>query len=363
MNRRQSGSKGRARAVGAVAGVALIAGALAVAGPSAYGSGATNRLCAEGVCTTTALTSSVNPVVVGQPVTYTAEVKPPLRGSGQPTGTVSFTDGGVTIAGCSARPLESTGFATCTETPASAGQHAIAATYSGDKTFKTSSGTLPTETAIAAGPTAIVTSPANGQTYVYDEVVTTSFRCVDGAGGPGIASCVDGDGRPAPSGTLDTSSVGYHSYSVTALSSDGQRSVSTIDYRVIPPSNRFKVSRLSSRHGVVSFNITVPGAGQIDVFESAWDKNKAVASSVVLQPAPHRFVFARRHLIAKRAGTGRISVTPNKMGERLLKKYHLVRIRLFVTYQPNGGSPSTVWDIGYRLRKYLRHAAARCSDC
>jgi hypothetical protein len=77
------------------------------------------------VTTTTALASSVNPARTGQAVTYTATVKPAPGG-----GTVSFTDNGTAIAGCSAAQVTGT-TATCTTTPGAAGGHNIVASFSG----------------------------------------------------------------------------------------------------------------------------------------------------------------------------------------------------------------------------------------
>jgi hypothetical protein len=62
--------------------------------------------------TTTTLTSSANPSVTAQAVTYTATVKSMPDG-----GTVAFSDGGTPIAGCGAQQVDtSTGTATCQET-------------------------------------------------------------------------------------------------------------------------------------------------------------------------------------------------------------------------------------------------------
>jgi hypothetical protein len=75
--------------------------------------------------TKTVLTSSVNPSVQGQMVTYTATVSP--AGSG----TVTFNDGGTPLAGCAARSLNSSGQATCQVSYTTTGSHAITAVYSG----------------------------------------------------------------------------------------------------------------------------------------------------------------------------------------------------------------------------------------
>jgi hypothetical protein len=87
--------------------------------------------------TTTTLTSSANPSIIGGQVTYTATVSPVPDG-----GTVAFTDGGTTITGCGTVAVSSTGKATCQVTYNAVGTHTIAAAYSGDTAFGASSDTL-----------------------------------------------------------------------------------------------------------------------------------------------------------------------------------------------------------------------------
>lgn len=78
--------------------------------------------------TTTTVTSSANPSIVGASVTYTATVSPVPNG-----GTTSFTDNASPIAGCQLLPVNTiTGTATCTVTYTSVGSHSIVATYSGN---------------------------------------------------------------------------------------------------------------------------------------------------------------------------------------------------------------------------------------
>src|SRR5262249_37685415 len=85
--------------------------------------------------TTTAVTSSLNPAINGQSVTLTATISVTSPGSGTPTGTVDFLDGGVTIA--AGRPV-SGGTASYTTSSLSIGGHTITAVYSGDTKFLTS---------------------------------------------------------------------------------------------------------------------------------------------------------------------------------------------------------------------------------
>ncbi len=96
--------------------------------------------------TTTVLASSLNPSFTSAPdaaVTLTAAV----TSSSTPvtSGTVAFTDGGTTIAGCGAVTPNGSGRATCTATFTTEGIHPLEARYGGTSGFATSDGTLSQE--------------------------------------------------------------------------------------------------------------------------------------------------------------------------------------------------------------------------
>ena len=74
------------------------------------------------------------------------------------------------------------------------------------------------------------------------------------------------------------------------------------------------------------------------------------AAPVVLQPARGRFVFARAHAIARKAGTLQIAVIPNARGRLLVANHrYRVTLRLWVSYTPTGGHPGKIGYYGLHL--------------
>jgi hypothetical protein len=80
--------------------------------------------------TGTTISTSVNPSLLGQSVTFTAKVSSPVGGT--PTGLVTFTDGAAVLGIGSVGP---TGLATFTTSYLTVGSHPIAATYGGDGNY------------------------------------------------------------------------------------------------------------------------------------------------------------------------------------------------------------------------------------
>jgi hypothetical protein len=84
-------------------------------------------------------------------------------------------------------------------------------------------------------PTASILSPADGGSYRLNQFVPTQFECA----GAGTSSCVDSRGIGFPLDQLDTSTVGTHTYTVTAGNEVGETATTSIEYTVIAgnPSN------------------------------------------------------------------------------------------------------------------------------
>jgi hypothetical protein len=82
-------------------------------------------------------------------------------------------------------------------------------------------------------PSAQIEAPGDGESFLVGETVTTAFSCEEALGAPGLESCVDSNGANAPEGSLDTSSAGSFTYTVTATSQNGLTGEAEIGYEVL----------------------------------------------------------------------------------------------------------------------------------
>jgi hypothetical protein len=98
------------------------------------------------LATTTALSSSANPSVIGGRVSVTATVSAKPPGGGTPTGRVTFSSDGRLIGTAT---LNGSGTATITAPPLAIGAHTITASYGGDRNFTGSTGSLTQRVAYA----------------------------------------------------------------------------------------------------------------------------------------------------------------------------------------------------------------------
>src|SRR5712692_2442114 len=127
--------------------------------------------------TTTTVTSSANPSVFGQGVTFTATVAAVAPGSGTATGTVTFKDGATTLGTGTLSAGQAT-FATSSLTVAT---HSITAVYGGDPNFVTSTSSALSQAVNQASTGTSLTSSPNpsvfGQTVNFTVTVSAVAPC------------------------------------------------------------------------------------------------------------------------------------------------------------------------------------------
>jgi hypothetical protein len=114
----------------------------AYSGDSNYAAGSTTVVEAVDYSSTTAVTSSPNPSVFGQAVTFTATVAQVTKGAPAPTGRVVFWDGSTSLGWATL----SGGTASFTTSALSVGQHNIQAVYDGNFEYTVSSSPILVQT-------------------------------------------------------------------------------------------------------------------------------------------------------------------------------------------------------------------------
>jgi hypothetical protein len=155
--------------------------------------------------TVTEVTSAHDPGLVGQTIAYTATVAVRTPGSGTPTGTASFSDGGNPIPGCQGLALSPAPplVVTCPQVADTTADQDIAVAYSGDANFAASAGAMTEHVSPVSTTTAVVASPAastSGQSVTLTATVTPT----SGAANPDGSVSFILDGRPLGTSLVST---------------------------------------------------------------------------------------------------------------------------------------------------------------
>ena len=189
--------------------------------------------------TTTTVSSSSDPSIVGEAVTYTARVS-----TAAATGLVEFKQAGVTIGGCSEQAVSS-GTATCTLANLAAGGHWVTAVYSGDSDYGSSTSAGFTQAANKKITTTTVSSSSNPSivgkavTYAATVIPATATGAIEfKEEGTPITGCT---AETISSGRATCTVTGYpkwSSYGITAAySGDGSdlASMSSLFTQTVEP--------------------------------------------------------------------------------------------------------------------------------
>ena len=175
------------------------------------------------VSTTTALSAAPNPNNYGTSAILTATVTCSSSGCGTPTGTVTFTNGGINITGCVALTVTA-GSATCTLSGLNGGSYSVAAVFSPTTNYKGSTSPTVTQVVVATSTTTVLTSPANPSTYMTS--VTLAATVTPTSGAPAVGSVAFMDGTTTL-GTTTLNGTGVATYSTSTLTL-GSHSLSAV---------------------------------------------------------------------------------------------------------------------------------------
>jgi len=156
--------------------------------------------------TSTTLTSSLNPALQGQTVTFTSQVT--TSQGGTPTGTVAFLDGTTTLGSVT---IDANGNASFSTGGLSVGSHNITANYSGDANFSSSSASL----------TQWITQPPTSNT-----ALTSSLNPSTVGQAVQFTATVSGNNYGTPTGTV-TFSDGSTNLATVTLDANGVATFTT----------------------------------------------------------------------------------------------------------------------------------------
>lgn len=194
-------------------------------------------LTPSAIATTTTVSSSANPSVFGQPVSFTATVTP-ASGSTVPTGTIQFVVDGsnfgapVTLSACSPSPNACATSGSTSTLTVNGSSHSVTANYTATGSFTGGSGSLSGgQTVNKANTSSTVVSSLNPSPYGQSVTFTATVAAVSpGAGAPtgtvdfkdGAATLASGVAVSGGQASFSTSALNAATHSITAVySGDG----------------------------------------------------------------------------------------------------------------------------------------------
>jgi uncharacterized repeat protein (TIGR01451 family) len=218
--------------------------------------------------TTTSLTSTVNPSLVGNNVTITSTVT--AGGNPVTLGSVSFFEGALALQ--TNVPLNASGQASFTTSALTEGAHVITANYSGATGFGTSSGTL---------------------TQVVDRPTTVSGNSFCNVGPITIPNTINASGTPYPSKLFVTGLAGTTQKITMDLKGFTHPVPEDVDLLLVSPTGQKYVpfASVAGIVGVSNINLTLDDAAaslmpSTGALPGGTYRPSAFASATFLAPAP-----------------------------------------------------------------------------
>ena len=258
--------------------------------------------------TSTSVSSAPNPSTPGQSVTFTATI---TSTAGVPAGTVTFKDGTTTLA--SAVVVNSSGIASFSTSALAAGSHTIAATFTGNTGWLSSTGTAPAQVVQGASTATAVTPAPNpstaGQSVTFTATVTSSAGVPSGTitftdGATTLASGVVVNASGIATFSSSTLAVGSHTITAAFTGNSGwQNSSGTAAAQVVQGATTTAVTStpnpstfgqsvsftatISSGSGVPSGTVTFSEGATVLASNVAVSAGKATFSTTALTLGSH----------------------------------------------------------------------------
>jgi hypothetical protein len=235
--------------------------------------------------------------------------------------------------------------------PNAFGAHVLTVTATdADGLSATASATYTATVSTVALPPVTIQTPRQGATYRLGQAVAARYSCVAISTGPALTSCV---GTVHAGRRIDTTTLGRHSFTVSATNAEGNSTTEAVTYKVVHTTNHFAVVGLGATpSGGARLTLKLPGPGSIRVRATAW--NTAAGAS------RRHVAYGTASVSARRGGALSLVIQPTAAGRALVRtKGARPVVALAVTYTPRGARSRVVHPALLRLTRSSRPTARR----